>query len=85
MPRYEDILMCTMSMQTAIGVRGESFLARHAVGAYFALTYATWIYANTKSVLLAQLLHVSSTGALFLVVATIALTCGQGLIGTVET
>jgi len=44
--RYEGILMRAMSMQTAIGVRRESFLARHAVAAYFALTYAiSWMGA----------------------------------------
>jgi hypothetical protein len=44
--QYEGILMRAMSMQTAIGVRRESFLARHAVAAYFALTYAiSWMGA----------------------------------------
>jgi hypothetical protein len=37
---YEGILMPTMSVQTGIGVRRESFVTRHAVFAYFALTYA---------------------------------------------
>ena len=68
--------MRTMSMQTAIGVRRESFVSSTGALVVFSPARVTAMQETQW--------YCVSAGALFLVAAAIALTCGPGLIGTVE-